>query len=115
MFLPYCQLTHANVTVDVFTEGMSETKKSFMELVASLVALGFSLLLFRQMYLGMSGYLLFPEVTPVLGLPLWTAFPAMLASLILLMLASILTTLEALRAFKAASAASAPSSKPARD
>ncbi|MCF3639829.1 TRAP transporter small permease [Rhizobium sp. TRM95111] len=115
MFLPYCQLTHANVTVDVFTEGMSETKKALMELVASLVALGFSLLLFRQMYLGMGGYLLFPEVTPVLGLPLWTAFPAMLASLLLLMVASILTTLEALRAYKAASAASAPSSKPARD
>ncbi|AVH45392.1 TRAP transporter small permease [Agrobacterium tumefaciens] len=115
MFLPYCQLTHANVSVDVFTEGMSEKKKALMELVASLVALGFSALLLRQMYLGWGSYMLFPEVTPVLGIPLWTAFPAILASLALLMAASILTALEALRKFKATSAASAPSSKITRD
>ncbi len=95
MFLPYCQLTGANVTVDVFTEGMSEAKKAVMTLLGSLIALGFAVLLFRQMYFGMQSYMRFVEVTPVLGLPLWTAFPMILASLVLLMVASILTGFEA--------------------
>ena len=32
MFLPYCQLTGSNVTVDIFTEGMSAAKKAAMAL-----------------------------------------------------------------------------------
>ena len=32
-FLPYCQLSHANVTVDIFTERMSERAKSLMVLL----------------------------------------------------------------------------------
>ncbi|BCH22621.1 TRAP transporter small permease [Mesorhizobium sp. L-8-3] len=100
MFLPYCQLTGSNVTVDIFTEGMSERGKSAMAAFSSLFALAFSLLMLRQMYLGFFSYLRFPEVTPVLKLPLWTAFPPILVSLALLAAAALITLLEGWRGIR---------------
>lgn len=94
MFLPYCQLTGSNVTVDIFTEGMSDRAKSAMAAFSSLFALAFSVLLLRQMYLGLFSYMRFPESTPVLHLPLWTAFPPILFSLGLLILAALITLIE---------------------
>ncbi|MEW5424438.1 TRAP transporter small permease [Amorphus sp. 3PC139-8] len=98
MFLPYCQLVGANVTVDIFTEGMSEAKKAAMGVFSSLFAIAFSLLLLRQMWLGMWSYVRYPEVTPVLQLPLWTAFPPILVSLGLLLIASLITLIDGIRA-----------------
>ncbi|MCB8838991.1 TRAP transporter small permease [Aurantimonas sp. VKM B-3413] len=97
MFLPYCQLAGANVTVDIFTEGMSEGKKAAMALFAAIFAIAFSAVLLRQMSLGWMSYLRYPEVTPVLKLPLWTAFPPILLSLVLLLLAAVLTAIDGLR------------------
>ena len=95
MFLPYCQMTGANVTVDVFTAGMGERAKAVMALVSSLIAGAFAILLLIQMSDGFQSYLQYPEVTPVLRLPLWTAFPPILLSLFLLLLASLLTMKDA--------------------
>ncbi len=100
MFLPYCQLTGSNVTVDIFTEHMSERKKAAMAAFSSLFAIAFSALLLRQMTLGMLGYMRYPEVTPVLQLPLWTAFPPMLVSLALLLMAAIVTAVDAWRGMR---------------
>lgn len=100
MFLPYCQLTGSNVTVDIFTEHMSEAKKAAMAGFSSLFAIAFSALLLRQMTLGMLGYMRYPEVTPVLKLPLWTAFPPMLVSLALMLLAAIITAVDAWRGIR---------------
>lgn len=100
MFLPYCQLVGANVSVDIFTEGMGARAKAAMALVASLLAAAFSLLLLRQMALGWASYMQFVEVTPVLKLPLWTAFPPILVSLALLFAASVATGADAWRALR---------------
>lgn len=100
MFLPYCQLSGANVTVDIFTESMSEAKKAAMGLFSSLFAIAFSLLLLRQMSYGFLSYLRYPEVTPVLKLPLWTAFPPILVSLLLLLVAAIITGLNGVRVMR---------------
>jgi TRAP-type C4-dicarboxylate transport system permease small subunit len=97
MFLPYCQISDANVTVDVFTERVSETKKAAMAFVSSLLAIAFAALLLRQMWLGWWSYMRFPEVTPVLQLPLWTAFPPILVSIALLLAAALATAGEAWR------------------
>jgi TRAP-type C4-dicarboxylate transport system permease small subunit len=97
MFLPYCQLSGANVSVDIFTEGMSERAKSTMGIVASILAIAFAAMLFRQMWLGMESYIRYPEMTPVLHLPLWTAFPPMLLSLLLLLAAAFLTAVDSWR------------------
>lgn len=100
MFLPYCQLVGANVTVDIFTEGMSEAKKAAMALFSSFFAVAFAALLLRQMWFGMFGYIRYPEVTPVLQLPLWTAFPPILASLFLLLVAALITLFDGWRVMR---------------
>jgi TRAP-type C4-dicarboxylate transport system permease small subunit len=99
MFLPYCQLTGSNVTVDIFTERMSERAKAVMAALSSLFAIAFALLLLKQMSEGLISYLRFVEVTPVLRLPLWTAFPPILISLFLLLLAAIITSRDAWNTF----------------
>ena len=93
-FLPYCQLTGSNVTVDIFTEGASERAKAGMAAFSSLFAIAFSLLLLRQMWLGFLSYRQYPEMTPVLHLPLWTAFPPILVSLALMLIASLITAYQ---------------------
>jgi TRAP-type C4-dicarboxylate transport system permease small subunit len=96
-FLPYCQLSGSNVTVDIFTEGLGASKKAMMSMFSAIFAIVFSVLLLRQMYLGFLSYLRYPEVTPVLQLPLWTAFPAILLSLALLLAAALMTFYDAIR------------------
>ena len=68
---------------------MSDRAKAAMAFLSSLLAVAFALLLLRQMWLGWLGYMRYPEVTPVLGLPLWTAFPPILVSLALLLAAAV--------------------------
>ena len=100
MFLPYCQLTGSNVTVDIFTEGMSERGKAAMVVFSSLIAAAFALVLMRQMGLGLLSYMRYREVTPVLHLPLWTAFPPILLSLALLLVAASITALDGWRVMR---------------
>jgi TRAP-type C4-dicarboxylate transport system permease small subunit len=100
MFLPYCQITSSNVTVDIFTEGMGERGKQAMGVLSSLFAIAFSLLLLVQMSSGFRSYVRYAEVTPVLKLPLWTAFPPILVSLALLLLASLVTLAASWRAMR---------------
>jgi TRAP-type C4-dicarboxylate transport system permease small subunit len=100
MFLPYCQLTGSNVTVDIFTEGMSERGKAAMAVFSSFIAAAFAIVLMRQMGLGLLSYIRYREVTPVLHLPLWTAFPPILLSLALLLAAASITALDGWRVMR---------------
>ena len=102
-FLPFCQLTGANVTVDIFTERMGPRAKAAMAILGSALAIVFSVLLFVQMSqrliddLGRARV----EETPVLHLPLWTGYPPILVSLLLLLVAGLFTLAESLRALGA--------------
>jgi TRAP-type C4-dicarboxylate transport system permease small subunit len=104
-FLPYCQLTYSNITVDIFTERMSDRAKSAMVLFSSLLAAGLAVLLMRQMWLGMLDYLRYPEYMVSVPVALWTAFPPALVSLALLLLASLITAGEGLRGLRQAAPA----------
>ena len=99
-FLPYCQLTGANVTVDIFTEGASERAKSAMLAFSSLFAIAFSVVVLRQMSLGFLSYMEYPETTASLHIPLWTAFPPALLSLALLLLAAAITLVQGIRGIR---------------
>lgn len=98
-FLPYAQMTHANVTVDIFTTWASKRLVAVMTLGASLIALSFSVLLLWRMSLGMLDYMKYEEFTPIVSIPIWTVFPPILISLALLAAACVLTTLEGCRGF----------------
>jgi TRAP-type C4-dicarboxylate transport system permease small subunit len=99
-FLPYAQITHANVTVDLFTERASPRFKSAAALLASLIAIVVAAVLLRQMWLGMLDYVEYREAMMALPIPLWTAFPPALISLALVMVAGAITAAEALGAMR---------------
>ena len=100
-FLPYCQLVRGNVSVDIFTSGLSKRSQAAMAVLSACFALAFSILMLRQMSYGFESYLQFREVTPVLGLPLWTAFPPILVSLALLFVAALISIYQSARDWRA--------------
>ena len=100
MFLPYCQLTGANVTADIFTSRAGPRTIALLELVSAVIALGFSALLVWRMYLGMLDYRDYGETTTILHVPIWYAYVPALISLALLSLASLKSVQNALRAWK---------------
>ena len=97
MFLPYCQLAGANVTADIFTARAGRRTVAVLELLASLVALGFGLLLLWRMYEGLLDYRKYVETTTILKIPIWVAYPWALASLALLAVAAVATLRKAAR------------------
>lgn len=99
-FLPYCQLTRANVTVDFFTAWAGPRTEALLGALASVVALLFAALLLWRMSEGMIDYRRYQEYTAITGFPLWMAFPPILVSLFLLVLASLITTRESMAALR---------------
>jgi TRAP-type C4-dicarboxylate transport system permease small subunit len=97
MFLPYCQLSGANVTADLFTAHVSPRGVALLELLAAAVAVGISLLLLWRMYAGLLDYRQYVETTTILHIPIWTAYPPALASLALLAAAALVSVRDALR------------------
>jgi TRAP-type C4-dicarboxylate transport system permease small subunit len=102
MFLPYCQLTSANVSADLFTARAGPRTVALLELLAALVALGFSLLLLWRMYEGLLDYRQYIETTTILRIPIWYAYVPALASLALLAAAALISIGEAWGRFRAA-------------
>lgn len=96
-FLPYCQVSGANVSADIFTARAGPRALAAFAFLASLVALAFSLLLLWRMYLGLLDFRRYQEVTTIYQFPLWIAFLPILVSLALLVLACLVTLLQAAR------------------
>ncbi len=97
-FLPFCQLSGANVTADIFTARASRRWLAIFALAASAVALGFALLLLWRMWAGMLAQKAYGYVTTILQVPHWRAYALALVSLALLCAASLVTLIEAWRA-----------------
>ena len=96
-FLPYCQLTGANVSADIFTSRASPRWIALFSLLAAIVAAFFSVILIWRMSDGMASYIEYEEVTTILNVPIWYAFPPILMSLGLLIVASAITLSDAIR------------------
>ena len=90
-FLPYCQLSFANVSADIFTTGASQRTVRNLNRLGSLIALVFSALLIWRTYAGLLDYQEYLELTTILQIPLWYAFVPTLFSLLLLLIASVIT------------------------
>ncbi|MCY3879521.1 MAG: TRAP transporter small permease [Rhodobacteraceae bacterium] len=98
-FLPFCQLTGANVTADIFTSRATPRWIALFKLLASLVAIGFALLLIWRMSAGMLSQRQYGYTTAILQLPIWKAYVPALVSLALLIVAGIVTLAESGREF----------------
>lgn len=97
MFLPYCQVTDANVTADIFTAGASERTIQRLRLLSGFIALGFGVLLLWRMADGLLDYRQYVETTAILRIPIWYAYVPVLVSLALLLLACLVSIRDLLR------------------
>ncbi len=97
-FLPYCQLTDANVKADLFTARAGPRTVASLGLLAAGIALGISLLLAWRTWAGMLDYRQFVETTAILKIPIWTAYVPALISLVLLVLACVIVLVNNARA-----------------
>lgn len=97
-FLPYCQLTGANVTADIFTAHAGPRAVALMRLLGGVIALLFAALLIWRMSAGLADYIKYPQTTGILSIPIWWAFVPVLASLALLILAGAITLAEQIQA-----------------
>jgi TRAP-type C4-dicarboxylate transport system permease small subunit len=88
--LPYCQLTGANVTADLFTARAGPRTVAGLELFSALLALAVALLLAWRTWAGMQDYRQFIETTAILKIPIWWAYVPAFASLVLLALACLI-------------------------
>jgi len=93
-FLPYCQLTGANVSADIFTARASKRLIALFSLLGSLIALGFACLLIWRMFLGMLDQKEYGYTTTILQIPHWMAFMPILVSLVLLAVAALVTLMR---------------------
>ena len=96
-FLPYCQITGANVTADIFTARASPRMIAVFQTLASAVAFAFACLLLWRMSAGMLSQREYGYMTAILSLPIWWGFVPILISLALLVVAGAVTLFENLR------------------
>lgn len=97
-FLPYCQLTGANVTADLFTARAGPRAVATFTLFSALLALAIGALLAWRTWAGLLDYQKYVETTAILKIPIWTAYVPALASLALLVLACLISLRDAWRA-----------------
>jgi len=90
-FLPYCQMTAANVSADIFTSRASPKMVAAWRAVADVVALLFSTILLWRMSLGMLDQYVYGYTTSILRLPHWFAYVPILLSLLLLASSSLVS------------------------
>jgi TRAP-type C4-dicarboxylate transport system permease small subunit len=101
-FLPYCQLTGANVTADIFTQNAGPRTVAALALFSALIALAFSILLIWRMSQGLVDYYNYAETTATLGFPIWLVFVPIVISLVLLALAAFVSVSDALSGLRSA-------------
>lgn len=99
-FLPYCQVSNANVTADLFTARAGPRALAAFGVFAALLALAIALLLTWRTWAGLIDYRKYVETTAILKIPIWTAYVPALASLALLVVACLISLQESWRALR---------------
>ena len=95
MFLPYCQITGANVSADIFTDRLRGRAQDSMVALGSTIALAFAAFLLWRMYYGLIDLQEYRETTTIYQVPIWIAYVPVLISLALLSLAALVNLIEA--------------------
>ncbi len=95
MFLPYCQITGANVTADIFTAAMGRRVIVVLAGLGALCAVAFGAFLLWRMSYGLIDQMTYRETTAIYQFPLWYAYIPALISLALLVLAGLANLMQA--------------------
>ncbi|AEQ51225.1 TRAP transporter small permease [Pelagibacterium halotolerans] len=95
MFLPYCQISGANVTADIFTSGMPKKAVAALSALGALLALALAVLLLWRMFFGLEDLIEYRETTTIHQIPLWYGYVPILVSLALVALAAFSNIVQA--------------------
>lgn len=98
LFLPYAHLKKGNVVIDLFLSWAPRRLQVFLDGVSGLFLGVIGATLAWRMYLGGADLLRVGEVTTIVGLPIWYAFPFAVASGVLLALCCLYTATRDLQA-----------------
>jgi TRAP-type C4-dicarboxylate transport system permease small subunit len=101
-FLPYCQITGANVTADIFTQRAGPRTVAALGLFSAIIALAISVLLLWRMSAGLISLREYSETTEVMGFVIWHAYVPIVVSLALLAVACMISVYESVRGMKSA-------------
>ena len=101
LFLPYCHLKKGNVVIDLFLSWAPLRVQVFLDGVSGAVLGVIGAVLAWRMYLGGADMLRLGDVTTIVGMPIWYAFPFAVGSWALLTLCCLYTATKDLqRAFR---------------
>lgn len=93
-FLPYCQLTGANVTADIFTSGLGRRWQAVLVFFSAIIALVFSVVMAWRTWIGAQDQFSYDYQTAILQIPIGYAFVPIVISLILVAVAAVVTLAE---------------------
>jgi TRAP-type C4-dicarboxylate transport system permease small subunit len=97
LFLPYAHLQKGNVVIDLFLSWAPQRAQVFLDGISGIVLGVIGAVLAWRMYLGGMDMLRVGEVTTIVGLPIWYAFPFAVASGGLLALCCLYTATKDLQ------------------
>jgi len=93
-FLPYCQLTDANVTADIFTSGLNRRNRAILVFFGAVIALVFAVVMAWRTWIGTQDQFAYDYQTAILQIPIGYAFIPIIISLVLVAVAAVMTLLE---------------------
>jgi TRAP-type C4-dicarboxylate transport system permease small subunit len=98
LFLPYVQLTRANVIVDFFLSGASPRLRGTFDSLGGLVYVGIATLFFWRQWIGMNDFIRTGETSLILEVPRWWTLPLAVACLFLLVAVCVYTLVQYVQA-----------------
>lgn len=97
LYLPWCQLTRANIIVDFFTDKLAPRPQRALDGIGSLLLAVMCLLLAVRTAAGAQAVMDAGETTMIIGLPMWWAYVMLAPGLALTALIAIWQGLRQLR------------------
>ncbi len=92
--LPYCQLTRGHLVVDFFLARAPAGLRAGLDVLAAVLSGVIALLFAWRMAAGLRDAFVFRDISVILGLSWWWAYPFMVASLLLLAASCLLTAVR---------------------
>jgi TRAP-type C4-dicarboxylate transport system permease small subunit len=92
MFLPYCHLKKGNVIVDLFLSWAPKSVQSFLDVLSSLLLAVIAGVISWRMWYGTLDMIEYNEISFILGIPIWWAFPFGVACFALLSASALYTS-----------------------
>ena len=90
----YCQLTRGHLVVDFFLARAPAGLRTGVDLLAAVLSGGVALLLAWRMAAGLRDAFVFRDISVILGLSWWWAYPFAVAALLLLAASCLVTALR---------------------